>query len=66
MSTHRRSLLIASSLGLGLSGLPRLSHAQSSPIRVGLMLPSSGTYAPLGDAIFKGLTLALAQSKGLW
>ncbi|MFM1860004.1 MAG: Leucine, isoleucine, valine-, threonine-, and alanine-binding protein precursor [Pseudomonadota bacterium] len=66
MSTHRRSLLIASSLGLGLSGLPRLSQAQSSPIRVGLMLPSSGTYAPLGDAIFKGLTLALAQSKGLW
>jgi len=66
MSTQRRQLLLASSLSVGLGSLPSLSRAQSTPLRVGLMLPSSGTFSPLGDAIYNGLSLALAQSKGAW
>jgi len=33
-----------------------VAHAQSGPIKVGLMLPS-GTYAALGNAIENGFTL---------
>jgi branched-chain amino acid transport system substrate-binding protein len=46
--------------------MARPSAAQATPLRVGLMLPSSGTYAPLGDAIFKGLALSLSQANGAW
>ncbi|NBV88240.1 MAG: ABC transporter permease [Betaproteobacteria bacterium] len=66
MSFDRRRVLLSSTLGLSLSALPRSVLAQASPIRVGLMLPSTGTFAPLGDAIYRGLTLALTQSKGMW
>jgi len=34
-----------------------VAHAQSGPIKVGLMLPYSGTYAALGNAIENGFTL---------
>jgi branched-chain amino acid transport system substrate-binding protein len=40
------------------------SNAQSARIRVGLMLPYTGTYAQLGVAIENGLRLALEQSGG--
>jgi branched-chain amino acid transport system substrate-binding protein len=47
--------LLASSVG---------SHAQSAPIKVGLMLPATGTYAGLGDAIEKGFKLYVQEQGG--
>jgi len=40
------------------------AHAQSGPIKVGLMLPSSGTYAALGDMIEKGFKLHVQEQGG--
>jgi branched-chain amino acid transport system substrate-binding protein len=44
--------------------LPTLSRAQTPRIRLGLMLPYTGTYAQLGVAIENGLRLALEQAGG--
>jgi branched-chain amino acid transport system substrate-binding protein len=33
------------------------SYAQSGPLKIGVLLPFSGTYAPLGEAITRGLEL---------
>ena len=44
--------------------LPVIGRAQSSAIRLGLMLPYTGTYAQLGVAIENGLKLALDQHGG--
>jgi branched-chain amino acid transport system substrate-binding protein len=42
-----------------------VSHAQgNAPIKVGLMLPYTGTYAALGDAIEKGFRLHLQEQGG--
>ena len=38
--------------------------AQTSKLRVGLMLPYTGTYAPLGNAITNGFKLAVAERGG--
>ncbi len=38
--------------------------AQTGKIRVGLMLPYTGTYAPLGNAITNGFKLAVAEQGG--
>lgn len=46
------------------SVLPATARAQSASIRLGLMLPFSGTYAQLGVAIENGLKLAIAQNGG--
>ncbi len=37
------------------------SHAQTAPLKVGLMLPATGTFAALGDAIEKGFRLYVAE-----
>ncbi|NBT34539.1 MAG: ABC transporter permease [Betaproteobacteria bacterium] len=53
--------------GALLSGAaPRILRAAPTPIRIGLMLPASGTFAPLGKTIQQGLRLALTQSGGQW
>jgi branched-chain amino acid transport system substrate-binding protein len=44
--------------------LPLHSLAQAPKLKVGLMLPYSGTYAALGDAIEKGFRLYLAEQGG--
>ena len=44
--------------------LPALSNAQSAKVRLGLMLPYTGTFAQLGVAIENGLRLALEQGGG--
>lgn len=64
--TNRRHLLSRSAalFGAASSGLllPRLSFAQGgAPIKVGLMLPYTGTYAQLGIAIENGFRMALAE-----
>jgi branched-chain amino acid transport system substrate-binding protein len=44
--------------------LPALARAQGAKLRLGLMLPYTGTYAQLGAAIENGLRLALSESGG--
>src|SRR5262249_27254126 len=43
---------------------PRLAWAQGSKLKVGLMLPYTGTYAPLGNAITNGFKLAVSERGG--
>ncbi|RYZ11364.1 MAG: ABC transporter permease [Comamonadaceae bacterium] len=50
---------------LALAGLATLGHAQQQPkLKVGLMLPFSGTYTALGVAIENGFKLQVEQSGG--
>jgi branched-chain amino acid transport system substrate-binding protein len=44
--------------------LPSLAHAQAAKLRIGLMLPYTGGYAPLGVAITNGFKLAITESGG--
>ena len=44
--------------------LPALAQAQSGKVRVGLMLPYTGTYAALGVAIENGFRLAVDEQGG--
>ncbi len=48
-----------SSFGLG------SAKAQAAPLRIGVLLPFSGTYAPLGQAIMQAMELYLGQRGGL-
>ncbi len=48
-----------------LATLPALAQAQTpAPLKVGLMLPATGTYAALGDAIEKGFRLYVQEQGG--
>jgi branched-chain amino acid transport system substrate-binding protein len=60
----RREFLVGAGALGGAALLPRLARAQATKIRVGLMLPYSGTFAQLGTAIENGLRLALDQGGG--
>jgi branched-chain amino acid transport system substrate-binding protein len=73
MKTHvhdpdrRRLLRGAAAIGgaAALGGfLPAIARAQSERIRLGLMLPFTGTYAQLGVAIENGLRLAVDEKGG--
>ncbi len=55
-------LLALSALTLALSG-GAIAQA-SGPLKVGLMLPATGTYAGLGDAIEKGFKLLVHEQGG--
>jgi branched-chain amino acid transport system substrate-binding protein len=61
---ERREFLKATALaGAGLA-FPGLALAQGAKIKVGLMLPYTGTFAPLGVAIENGFRLALQEAGG--
>src|SRR5882672_3105498 len=60
----RRELLIGASALVSASLWPSIGCAQSAKLRLGLMLPYTGTYAQLGIVIENGLRLALEQSGG--
>ncbi len=60
----RREFLIGAGALAGASLLPSIARAQSAKLRLGLMLPYTGTYAQLGVAIENGLKLSLEQSGG--
>ena len=71
MNTHQpsRRLVLSRSaalIGAAASGalLPALSLAQTGKVRVGLMLPYTGTYAALGVAIENGFRLAVDEQGG--
>ncbi len=59
---QRRTLLAALAATLAVTVLP--ASAQSPRLKVGFMLPYSGTYAALGDAIEKGFRLYVAEQGG--
>jgi branched-chain amino acid transport system substrate-binding protein len=62
---NRRQFLARAGLLTAGAWLPaRAALAQTSKIRVGLMLPYTGTYAQLGSAITNGFKLAVAERGG--
>ena len=69
-TTHRRSpgrrdfLKAAGCLTTAALLRHRLAWAQGSKLKVGLMLPYTGTYAPLGNAITNGFKLAVSEHGG--
>ena len=67
MST-RRLVLTRSAALIGAAStsllLPEFARAQSAKIRVGLMLPYTGTFAQLGVAIENGFRMAIAEQGG--
>jgi branched-chain amino acid transport system substrate-binding protein len=50
--------------GAALAALLSTAHAQQPPLKVGLMLPATGTFAALGDAIEKGFKLYVDEQGG--
>ncbi|HEX4367064.1 MAG TPA: ABC transporter substrate-binding protein, partial [Rhodopila sp.] len=46
------------------AGLGRPAIAQGAPLKIGMMLPFSGTYAALGEAIYAGFELLVAENGG--
>ncbi|HXD39603.1 MAG TPA: ABC transporter substrate-binding protein [Ramlibacter sp.] len=67
MTTRRlvlsRSAAIVGAASTGLL-LPQIVRAQGSKVRVGLMLPYTGTYAQLGVAIENGVRMAIDEKGG--
>jgi branched-chain amino acid transport system substrate-binding protein len=63
-SLNRRRFLTQAGLLTGAALLPRFAVAQTAKIRVGLMLPYTGTYAQLGTAITNGFKLAISERSG--
>ena len=67
MST-RRLVLTRSAALIGAAStallLPQIARAQSNKVRVGLMLPYTGTFAQLGVAIENGFRMAIAEQGG--
>lgn len=67
VTVNRRGLLGAgAALGVvGAAGLPaRVAFGGTAKIRIGAMMPFTGTYAALGEAGVNGLKLALAERGG--
>ena len=66
--TTRRLVLTRSAAVIGAAStgllLPQIAHAQSEKVRVGFMLPYTGTFAQLGVAIENGFRLALNEQGG--
>ncbi len=66
--TTRRFVLTRSAAVIGAAStglmLPQLAKAQSGKLRVGLMLPYTGTFAQLGVAIENGVRLAINEQGG--
>jgi branched-chain amino acid transport system substrate-binding protein len=64
-SSNRRQFLIQAGLLTGAALVrPRLALAQTQKLRIGLMLPYTGTYAQLGVAITNGFKLAVSERGG--
>lgn len=66
-ATSRRPFLratLATAALAAMAALPTFAHAQGAPIKVGLMLPYSGTFAALGTAIENGFRLYVQEQGG--
>jgi branched-chain amino acid transport system substrate-binding protein len=64
MNLKSASHLVVSALALAASIAVNPAAAADSPIKVGLMLPYTGTYASLGDMIEKGFKLYVTEQGG--
>jgi branched-chain amino acid transport system substrate-binding protein len=66
MIDRRRILTLAGAAGATTIAAPfiRPSWAQASGLRIGLLLPYSGTYAPLGQAITRAMELYVKKQGG--
>ena len=66
MMDRRRILTLAGATGASTFAMPlvRPSWAQTGAVRVGLLLPYSGTYAALGEAITNAMQLYVKQQGG--
>ena len=68
MSTSRRVVLTRSAAVIGAAStgllLPEIVRAQSNKVRVGFMLPYTGTFAQLGVAIENGVRMAINEQGG--
>ena len=66
--TTRRLVLTRSAAIVGAAStgtmLPHMARAQSNKVRVGLMLPYTGTFAQLGVAIENGVRMAIDEKGG--
>ncbi len=60
----RRAAVGAIAGAAALSALPRAALAQAKKLKIGLMLPYTGTYAQLGEAITNGFKLYIEESGG--
>jgi branched-chain amino acid transport system substrate-binding protein len=59
---NRRSTLVAAALAAAFATSPL--QAQQAPLKVGFMLPATGTFASLGDMIEKGFKLYVQEQGG--
>ncbi len=65
ISASRRDFLkTAGCLSAGALLPVRMARAQTAKLRIGLMLPYTGTYAALGNAITNGFKLAVSERGG--
>jgi len=66
--TTRRLVLTRSAAIVGAAStallLPQIVRAQSNKVRIGFMLPYTGTYAQLGVAIENGMRMAIEEKGG--
>lgn len=66
--TTRRLVLTRSAAVIGAAStgllLPEIARAQSNKVRIGFMLPYTGTFAPLGVAIDNAFRMALDEQGG--
>jgi branched-chain amino acid transport system substrate-binding protein len=60
----RRAVLASSLAALSGASIARPAIAQGAPLKVGLMLPFSGTFAALGENIAAGFELCLREHEG--
>ena len=60
-NTHTLAASALAALALLTAAAP--GHAQAPPLKVGLMLPATGTFAALGDAIEKGFRLHVQEQR---
>lgn len=61
---RRQLVLGAAAFGGALAMPTRFAIGRQAPISIGLMLPLSGTYSGLGEAIANGLNMAFAKTGG--
>ena len=64
IDTRLTRRLFGAGLAAAAGGLARPAIAQGAVLRVGLMLPFSGTYASLGDSIAAAFEMLLAEKGG--
>jgi branched-chain amino acid transport system substrate-binding protein len=64
MQLNRRKFITQASLLAAGALLPKFAFGQAQKIRVGMMLPYTGTFAQLGVAITNGFKLAVSERGG--